>query len=78
MATQIVAKIGTGTEDDPYRPDVPAGTSYRIVKDLGDSFEIEIINPEPSLKEQIEQLKKENEELKQRVANLEAQLNTTT
>lgn len=36
----IVQKTGTGTTENPYRPDLPEGTSYTVIADLGDSFEL--------------------------------------
>lgn len=37
MLYYSVAKVGTGTSDDPFRPDVPDGVSW-VGGDCGDMF----------------------------------------
>jgi hypothetical protein len=38
-------KIGTGTSDDPIRPDVADGTSYTVIADNGDTFTVDVTIP---------------------------------
>lgn len=48
----IVKKIGTGTTDDPIRPDLPEGTAIKNAKYFDDYVEVEIIkSPEQQEKE---------------------------
>lgn len=35
-------KIGDGTTDNPFRPDLPEGTSYSVLADNGDTFEVDV------------------------------------
>jgi len=46
----IVPKTGSGTDDDPYRPDtseiaIPAGAIVQTVEDLGEKVRIEVLSP---------------------------------
>ncbi|GCL71800.1 hypothetical protein PN4B1_17050 [Paenibacillus naphthalenovorans] len=38
-----VARIGTGTGEDPYRADVPEGTSWKQIEEHETEFVIEIL-----------------------------------
>jgi len=44
----VVPKIGSGTGEDPYRPDlsevdVPYGAIVQIIEDLGSKVKIEVV-----------------------------------
>ncbi|GAB7057342.1 hypothetical protein JCM16163A_40910 [Paenibacillus sp. YK5] len=41
--TITVSRIGTGTGEDPYRADVPEGTSWKQVEERETEFVIEIL-----------------------------------
>lgn len=43
-----VAVIGTGTADDPRRPDLPEGATFTIVADNGPTMEVEYDDPAES------------------------------
>lgn len=42
MNIQTVAKIGTGTEQDPFRPDTTA-KSWQVVEERENEFVIEVL-----------------------------------
>ncbi len=42
MIQQTVNKIGTGSDEDPIRPDLPPGTSYLVVSETETSFVVQL------------------------------------
>lgn len=42
MTDVEVAKIGTGTREDPYRPDIPSGISWSCVDDRENTMVVRV------------------------------------
>jgi len=42
-----VKRIGKGTDEDPFRPDI-TGKTYRVIKEYEDGYEVEIEEPKVS------------------------------
>lgn len=44
MMIRTLDVVGTGTSDDPRRPDLPEGVGYRVVDDHGDTMDVEVLD----------------------------------